>query len=69
MGDFKSLFKDKIMPVPEMGGDWGGSKNGADIPGGQKGTAGIIPEVCYVDAPGGANVGESANLGGLGGKK
>jgi hypothetical protein len=62
-------FKDKIAPDQDVKGDWGGSTNGVDIPGGQKGTAGIMPEVTFVDAPGGANVGESSNLGGLGGGK
>jgi len=67
--EMKTPFKDKIAPEQSVdGGDWGGTKNGLEIPGGQKGTAGIMPEVTTVDAPGGANVGESANLGGLGKK-
>jgi hypothetical protein len=55
-----------VVPTPELGGDWGGTKDGYDIPGGQKGDRGIIPEVTTVDVPGAPQIGGSIGEGGGG---
>lgn len=56
--EFKSLFKEAVVPEPGVKGDWGATHDG-DTSIGQgaapKGTPGIMPEVTYVDlkdAPG-----------------
>jgi hypothetical protein len=62
--EFKSLFTDYVVPMPSMGGDWGGTKNGdTGFQGAQKGTAGKIPEVTFVDVKGGDKPGASAGVG------
>ncbi len=63
MGGLRSGFKDYAVPMPSESGDWGGSKNGADIPGGKKGDEGRLPEVTFVKIDGAPGVGESAGAG------
>ena len=58
--EFKSHFTDYVVPMPELAGNWGGTKNGTDIPGGEKGTSGIMPEVTFVDLAGAPGPGDSA---------
>lgn len=66
-GGIKTHFVDAIVPTDKsLGGDWGGTKNGADIQGGQKGTAGKIPEVTFVDIQGAPKPGSSATAGSQG---
>ncbi len=55
-------FKDAQCPTPGLEGDWGGKKGGADIPGGQKGTKGIIPEVTTVAINGAPAEGSSPGI-------
>lgn len=50
--EIKTPFKDYVVPKPSVGGDWGGVKDGVDIPGGRKGTGGIMPEVTMVPVEG-----------------
>lgn len=63
--EFPSLFKDYVCPEPDVKGDWGGSVNG-DTTSGQgampKGTAGIIPEVTYVDVQGAPGPNDQAQI-------
>jgi hypothetical protein len=64
-GGIKTLFGDATAPDKDLGGDWGGSKNGdTSFQGAEKGDAGKIPEVTFVDIQGapkpGASVGEGA---------
>lgn len=58
----RTLYKDCVVPTPGNGGDWGGEKNGVDIPGGQKGTPGIIPEVTLVSVEGAPPSGGSPGM-------
>lgn len=52
--EFKTLFVDKVVPDLDLGGNWGGSKDGdTSFQGAQKGTRGKIPEVTFVDVEGG----------------
>lgn len=64
MSEIKTLFKDKAVPDPELGGNWGGTKNGdTSFQGAQKGDAGKIPEVTYVDIAGGGKTNSKAGVG------
>lgn len=66
-GGIKTLFNDAIVPDKELGGDWGGTKNGdTSFQGATKGTPGKIPEVTYVDVQGGPKPGSSATSGSSG---
>jgi hypothetical protein len=49
---FRTHFGDAVVPTPEVGGTWGGTKNGLDIGSGGKGTGGVLPEVTLVDVEG-----------------
>jgi len=61
-GGLKTLFKDAVGPTDkDLGGDWGGTKNGdTSFQGAEKGTSGRIPEVTMVDVQGAPKPGASA---------
>lgn len=63
---FPTLFHNYVCPVPEVGGTHGGVRDGYDIPGGQKGTRGKLPEVTTVDVRSGPSVGEQIKPGSVG---
>ena len=51
-GPIATPFKDCVVPPPGTKSSWGGEKDGTSIPGGRKGTGGIMPEVTTVDVGG-----------------
>lgn len=61
--DLQTPFKDYIAPLPNMSGDGVAVRDGLDIPGGQKGTPGKMPEVTTVSIPSGKGVGEKVGTG------
>lgn len=64
MAEVKTLFKDKVVPDPDLGGNWGGTKDGdTSFQGAEKGTRGKIPEVTFVDVKGGDKPGATAGVG------
>lgn len=56
-------FGDAVVPTPSNEGDWGGTKQGYEIAGGQKGVTGILPEVTTVDVQGAPPIGGTISEG------
>jgi len=49
-GSLQTPFEGAVISSKDSSGDWANVTNGLDIPGGQKGTAGVMPEVTTVKA-------------------
>jgi len=62
-------FTEHVCPEPNSAGDHGGTRDGYDIPGGEKGTPGVMKEVTTVDVPGGPGIGDHVNIADVANKK
>lgn len=52
-GDLQTHFADSVVETPDVGGTWGGIKNGdTSFQGAQKGVSGKVPEMTYPDIAG-----------------
>ena len=49
-GSLQTPFEGAVISSKDSSGDWANVTNGLDIPGGRKGTAGVMPEVTTVEA-------------------
>jgi hypothetical protein len=59
-GGIYSPFDKPVCPIPDQAGTHATVRNGVDIAGGQKGTAGVVDEVTLVGA---AGAGSSPGMG------
>lgn len=66
-GGVQTNFDGAVCPLPGGHGDstHGGTRNGYDVTGGEKGTAGVMPEVTTVEVAGSPKIGGKVGVGGV----